>query len=211
MITLYNYIDNNGTILWLILTWVNYFLNVFIDRNNEMILTKVYKAVGLIEDDESFDALPLMRMRKRRFSSEFFVDIIDEVKEKKELIHAIKKQDYLYSISYKNVRDGDIKVKNYKKFSRIVFLVMFCIREKTEEAKKVRDEKFISRAGPLENFRQKDVNALTDSDDNEDDEISLKNFRKKQKGGKISRRQGAINSQMSNVQKLIFFFSFRVE
>ena len=48
MITLYNYIRNNGGTLWLLLTWVNYVLNVFIDRNNEMLLTKLFKFVSNI-------------------------------------------------------------------------------------------------------------------------------------------------------------------
>lgn len=173
---LFMYIRSLGANIWMFITWAAYVINVMVDRNNELILTKIFKILGLIEEDESFDATPLTAMRRRRFSAEFFVDVVEEVKDKKELVHAIKNQDYLYSISYPNTKAGKRKVENYKKFSRAVLLVIYCIREKTDKARLLRDEEFQGRAGVLENFNDKDVNSLSASEDNDEDEISLEDF-----------------------------------
>lgn len=177
LVILFMYIRDNGTLLWLFVTWGSYIFNVTVDRNNEAIMTKIFKFFGLIEEDESFDAGPLTRMRKRRFTEEFFIDIVEKVKQKKELIHAIKKQDYLYSISYENEKGRERKIENFKKFSRLIFIVIFCIREKTQDAIMLRDLEFARRSGPLENFETKHADSLSDSNDNDDDEVSFEKIK----------------------------------
>lgn len=133
-------------------------------------MTIFFKLICLIEDDESFECAPLTRMRKRRFSSDGFQDGLDEVKASKELNDAIKKQNYLLSISQHG--DNKKKLDNLKKFSRIVLIVIFMIRDKIEQARLIRDEKFMETAGVMENsvFNAIDIGS---SKDDEDDNVSL--------------------------------------
>lgn len=132
------YVKNGQSMFYVLLTWFLWFFYAFVDSNNEFLLTVLFKLLCLIEDDESFNTEPLEYMRRRRMSSDFFVDIVEDIKKKKELIHAIKKQDYVYSITYKDQK----KIDNHKKFSKIVLTVIYCIRKKVEDAKNLRDDEF---------------------------------------------------------------------
>ena len=165
------YVKNGQTFGYVCLTWTLRIVYAIVDINNEFFLTLMFKMVCLIEEDEDFDTEPLEYMRRRRFSSDFFVDSVEEIKEKKELIHAIKKQDYVYSITYKDQK----KIKSHKRFSKIVLTVIYCIREKVEEARRVRDEEFERRAGALENENDRSL-PISDSSDDESDEMSLDKF-----------------------------------
>lgn len=120
----------NQNFFMIFATWVLYFVYYCIDTNNEALLKLIFKIAGLINDDDAFDTEFLGQMRRRRFSSNFFVDTVDDIKFDKDLFHAIKKQNYIYSISYKDEK----KIENFKKFSRIVLIVIHCIRQKIKEA-----------------------------------------------------------------------------
>jgi len=68
-----------------------YILYYCIDTNNEKLLKLIFKVAGLINDDDAFDTEFLGQMRRRRFSSNFFTDTVDDIKYDKELVHSIKK------------------------------------------------------------------------------------------------------------------------
>lgn len=122
-------------------------------------------------------------MRRRRFSSNFFTDTADEIKYDKDLVHAIKKQNYIYSITYKDQK----KIENFKKFSRIVLIVIHCIRCKIKEAQLARDKEYERRAGVLENeFGNTPQVSESSEEDNSDDEMSMSKFNKKFKIGEPS-------------------------
>jgi hypothetical protein len=87
---------------FVLLSWTLWIVYAIMDVNNEFFVTLAFKMLCLIEEDEAFDTEPLHYMRRRRFSSDYFVDTVGEIKDKKELVHAIKKQDYIYSITYKD-------------------------------------------------------------------------------------------------------------
>ena len=119
-------------------------------------------------------------MRRRRFSSNFFTDTVEDLKFNKELIHAIKKQNYIYSITYKDEK----KIENFKKFSKLVLIVIHCIRLKIKEAQLARDKEYDRRAGALDNeFGNTLPESHSSDDDDSDDEMSVSKFNKKFKIG----------------------------
>lgn len=85
------YVKNGQTNFYVMLTWVLWIFYVIVDTKNEFFLTLLFKILCLIEEDEEFSTEPLEFMRRRRFSSDFFVDTVEEIRDQKELVHAIKK------------------------------------------------------------------------------------------------------------------------
>jgi hypothetical protein len=119
-----------------------------VDTKNKSIMVLFCRIIGKIQADEDFDTHPLQKMRRRRLSSDFFVDSVEEIKSHPVLKRALKDQQLIYNINYK---DKNEKIENLKKFSRIVLIVIHCIRNKVDEARNMRDEEFANRIGALEN------------------------------------------------------------
>ena len=146
----------------------------------------MFKITGLIKDDEDFDTFHLESMSRRRFSSDFFLEIAQESKQTKEYIEAVKKQEYIYHITY---LEDEQKIENFTKFSKIVLMVIHCIREKVKDAQNIRDEEFERRSGTLQNDLDRSLPASESDDENDDDEISLDRFQKKV-GGNMKKKVG---------------------
>ena len=192
----YSYVLSDGTMLWVIATWGSYLLFLIVDTNNECLLTLLFKLLCLISEDESFDATPLEIRERRRYRSEMFVDFIDEVKQSKDFKDAVSKQNYVYSMNYKNDKK---KIEAYKKWARGTYVIIFCIRKTTDQARMLRDEDFMTRAGVLENIEGSAP--VSSVGEKEDDEISGFLLKKK-------RQQGSGNSgefELFIKSKLLFF------
>ena len=172
----YKYILTDSSFVWCFLTWMNYLCYYIADVKNEYFMSLFFKAICLIEEDESFECAPLTKMRKRRFSSENLKENVEEIKKSKELNNAIKRQNMLYSFS--NYNDDTKKVENHKKFSRLVLMISFLIKDKIEQAKLIRDEKYQETVGVMEDSVFNVVELSSDNGDEDEMSMDLEDFAK---------------------------------
>jgi hypothetical protein len=125
------YLANQQSSIYVLFAWLLFIFYIIVDKKSDGIILLMFKIAGLIKDDEDFDTFHLESMSRRRFSSDFFLEIAQESKQTKEYIEAVKKQEYIYHITYP---EDEQKIENFTKFSKIVLMVIHCIREKVKDA-----------------------------------------------------------------------------